>query len=169
MPMRTSLLLLLFLLAGCGYHVQGRQSNLPPDVRLVFVELFDNRTLEPFIENTVTSRISERFSRGRVLQFVGDGSGADAVLSGAVTDYQSDPISYDPQDRILEYRSTMSVTALLRRTSDGQVVWRGGATWTQEYPASRDKALQEDREDAAIRVIAERLADELYSRITSNF
>jgi outer membrane lipopolysaccharide assembly protein LptE/RlpB len=138
-------------------------------VHRVFIELFQNRTLQPLLENEITNAVTERLSRGRALTLVRGADQGDAVLSGMVTFYETVPISYDTQDDIVEYRSTMSIAAVLRRTGNGPVVWSGSVTWNEEYPANRDKALQEDNEAAAIAEISDRLADELYSRVVSNF
>lgn len=165
----AGLLLLLLFMGGCGYHVQGRKSHLPADIRSVLVELFVNRTLEPYLENEVTNAVSERFSRGRAFDLAAGADRAQAALSGIVTAYETRPISYNEQDAILEYRSTMTVDVVLRRTGSGEIVWKGAASWNEEYPANPDKAAQEDNEAAAIRVIAERIADELYSRLVDNF
>ena len=161
--------LFIVLLGGCGYHVEGSASRLPSDVRLLWVELFHNRTLEPFLENAMTDAVTDRFARGRALTLVRSAHQADAVFSGIVTDYETLPISFDRLDRILEYRSTMTVSASVRRVSDGSALWRGTLSWSEGYPAHIDKAVQRDNELAAVRVISERLADTLYSRIIEDF
>lgn len=168
--MRSALVLLLtVLLGGCGYHLQGSRSALPPDVRTVFVEILDNRTLKPFLENEMTYAAIDRFMRSRVLTQVSRPGDADAVFSGTITDYRTYPISYDRFDTILEYRSVMTVSAALHRVQDGKTLWRGTLSWSEDYPAHPDKTTQDDHESSAIRVIAERLADEAYIRIVENF
>jgi len=163
------LLPVLLCLFACGYHFPGNGSNLPPEVRTLCVELFTNRTVEPFLENRVTLNVVDWFARKGRMHLVEDRGRADVVLSGSVIDYRSDSISYDSNDMITEYRSRMTVAATLRQTTDDRVLWKGTLSWSEEYPASLDKGVQEDNEAAAIAVIAERLAQELYFRITENF
>jgi len=169
--MRRLFLLLpgLLCLFACGYHFTGNGKNLYPEVHSLHIELFSNRTVEPFLENRITTSVIDRFARKRPEQVAGDRAGAEAVLTGTVTEYRTDPISYDRNDVITEYRSTMAISATLRQTSDDRVLWKGSLAWSEEYPASLDKAVQEDNEAAAIAIIAERLAQELYFRITENF
>ncbi len=63
----------------------------------------------------------------------------------------------------------MSVNALLRRSSDDRVLWKGVVSWTQAYPAGDEKNIQEDNEAAAIALISRRLAEELYFRLNDDF
>jgi outer membrane lipopolysaccharide assembly protein LptE/RlpB len=166
---RFGLLLAIFLLSGCGYHQPGRSANLPPEVQTLYVELFSNRTTEPLLENFITDRVVDRFARTGRLRLVESRESADAVLSGLVTGYSTASISYDRRDIITEYRSIMTISVVLRQKSDERVIWKGNVDWSEEYPASPDKSAQEDNEAAAIDVICDRLAQELYFRIMENF
>ena len=164
-------LLVLFLaglLAGCGYHRPGRGDNLG-DVHTLYVALFANKTYQPFVENELTNAVTRRFLRTQRWRLVEDAAAADAVFSGTVFDYRSVPVSFDRNDNILEYRSQISVKASLRRTQDGRILWKGDANWSEEYSGGLDKGLQNDLEQVAIRSSAERLADELFYRLTENF
>jgi outer membrane lipopolysaccharide assembly protein LptE/RlpB len=159
----------LLLLTGCGYHFSGRGSNLPSEVQSIYIELFSNRTAEPFLENSITNSVIERFARKRALRPIEKRDIADAILSGVVVGYSTSPISYDRNDVITEYRSTMTINVALRQTADDRILWKGDLDWSEEYPASLDKSVQEDNEAAAIAVIVDRLAQELYYRILENF
>ncbi len=165
----AALLSFLFLLGGCGYHVQGRGGNLPADVHTVFTGIFANKTLEPFIETVISSAVRERLIRGRLLQVVDRPFSADALLIGEVISYSSTPIAYDRSDNISRYVSQTSVSAMLQQTSTNRVLWKGLVSWSEEYPASQDRALQENYEAAAIRASSERIADELYYRLSDGF
>jgi outer membrane lipopolysaccharide assembly protein LptE/RlpB len=167
--MRALLAILFILLAtGCGYGIQGRHSYLPADVQTIFIGSFSNATFRPFLENEMTNATTDRFIRGRALTLVDSPERADVLLRGTVSAYSTVPISYDRLDTILEYRVTMSVDVTLLRPQ-GNVLWRGILTWSEDFPSSLDKSLQEDNERAAIRVAAERLSDELYVRIVEDF
>jgi outer membrane lipopolysaccharide assembly protein LptE/RlpB len=163
------LLFAALLLGGCGYHLPGRGAGLPAEVQTLYIELFSNRTTEPFLENRITDRVTDRFARKRSLRLVEKRDRADAILTGVVTSYLTTPISYDRRDVITEYRSTMTIAVTLRQTADDRVLWKGSVDWSEEYPASLDKSVQEDNEAAAIAGIVDRLSQELYFRIMENF
>jgi outer membrane lipopolysaccharide assembly protein LptE/RlpB len=158
-----------FFLCGCGYHLSGDVNNLPPEIRSLYIELFANRTAEPFLENLITKEVTREFARTRSLHITEDRTRADAVLSGTVTAYSTSPVSFGLNDEITEYRSTMAVDAVLYRASDGKTLWKGSLSWTEEYPSNDDKAVQEDNEAEAIKVIVDRLAENLYRSRADNF
>jgi outer membrane lipopolysaccharide assembly protein LptE/RlpB len=162
-------LLFLLVLGGCGYHLAGRGTALPADLRTLSVVMFKNRTTQPFLENYVTNDVLERFAREGLFELTENSARADAVLSGAITGYSSVPIAYDKNDSIAEYRSTITVNATLRRRSNGRVFWKGNISWSEEYPANLDKTIQYDNEIEAIKIISRRLAEEIYYRVTDNF
>jgi outer membrane lipopolysaccharide assembly protein LptE/RlpB len=167
--MRSGLLCLLILLvSGCGYHLPGR-GGLPADIRTVHVEFFHNATLEPLLERDVTTAVVDRLARSRQLDIVPQIQGADAVLSGTVASYGTAPASYDRNDVVREFRATMSIQATLRAASDERVIWRGMVTWSEDFPASTDKAMQYSQEVATRRIISDRIAGELLVRIAEDF
>ena len=162
------LTVLVLLLAACGYHPVG-QGRFPDGVRTIQVSLFENRTYEPLLEDIVTNQVIEEFSRRRPLRVVSRENKADARLEGAVTGFQVSAISYDQDDRIGQFRATVAIEAALRSFDDGRVLWKGRLSWSQDYPINTDKSVQEDSEAAAVRLIAGRLAQNLYYRMQQNF
>ncbi len=159
----------LLLPAGCGYRLAGQGGSLPGGASRLYIASFANRTAEPFLDTAVSNALSRRFNRSRSLRVVADRSQAEAVLSGEVVSYSSRPLSYDRQDRVREYRSEMKVEAKLTSTADGRVLWQGTVDWQEDYAASDDLALQEDRELAVAEVLSERLADDLFYRLMDDF
>lgn len=169
MRARMLVMILLLALVGCGYHLPGRDNNLPEDINAVFIEIFVNKTTEPFLENRVTNAVTRRFSRKRDLRIEKQRNQADAILSGQITSYTTRPISYDKNDEIKEYRSVMGVTASLSRADTGKIIWKGNVSWRETYPANINLSIQEDSEKAAIVEISDRLSDEIFSRMLEDF
>jgi outer membrane lipopolysaccharide assembly protein LptE/RlpB len=161
--------LLLFGAGGCGYHLQGRSDRLPDDVHTLYVQMIENGTRKPFLENTVTNAVVERFSRHPRLEIVEDRNRADAILRGKIVRYGNGSVSYNRTDQIAEYRSLIVLDAALVRGDGASALWKGTVSWSEEYDTTDDKALQAIRESAAIDSASERLADELYSRIVDAF
>ena len=171
MRIRVLLVLLALAVGGCGYHLSGgEEDRLPGGVQVICIPMFANRTMEHFLENVVSNAVMQRFSRALHVEVVEDPQKADAVLEGVITNYHSGASSYyGSKDQIVEYKAEIECQATLRSTKDKRVIWKGGASWNQEYEASPDRVLEESREEQTQNEIARYLADELFNRLTENF
>ena len=164
-----SLGVLLLCLSGCGYHFPGQAGTLPGGVEKLYIPLFVNRTSEPQLENMMTSRVSEIFLRNSKISQVENLQHAEAILLGTISNYQTRALSYDRNDDIGGYRSTMVVAAVLRQIEIEQLLWEGTVSWSAEYRADKDKSVQEDLERQAIDEITLRLAEELLYQLLDDF
>ncbi|MDY0190335.1 MAG: LptE family protein [Desulfuromonas sp.] len=162
-------LLLVLVASGCGYHLPGSGTSLPEDINTLCIEPFANKTTEPFIETQLTNEVRDQFARRQTMQVVSSDAQADAILSGNVTSYRSNSITYDQNDDITEYRVTMVVEAKLVRSVDSEVIWQGTVQWQEEFYANDDRAEQDYSESEAQETLTRRLAQEVYNRITDDF
>jgi len=164
----TSLALFLCL-AACGYHFPGQGGNLPGGVEKIYIPLFVNKTAEPQLENKLTSRISEVFSRNSNISQVEKKESAEAILEGTIRDYRSTALSYDLNDDIGEYRATMIVDIVLRQPETDELLWEGTASWSEEYSSATNKNDQDGLEKIAIDEITLRLAEEVLYQLLDDF
>jgi hypothetical protein len=168
---RLSILLLAALaLAGCGYLTPGAgDSWAGAGGRTLYVELFANRTAEPYLDSVVTDEVVIQFTRSRLVELTEARGTADLLLGGTVTRFDSSVGAYDADDNISEYRAEMTVRAQLTRRSDGAVLWQGDLARSEVYPATLDKSLQQQGESLAARVVARRIAEDLMARLLTAF
>jgi outer membrane lipopolysaccharide assembly protein LptE/RlpB len=163
-------LLLVLLLSGCGYHVPGvGDAWVGQEGRTLYVELFANRTVEPYLDNVVTEEVSIQLSRSRLVELTEQRGMADLVLDGTVTRFDSSVGAYNDADDISEYTASMTVNARLLRRSDGTVLWQDVVSRSETYSAFVDKSLQQEAESGAARVVARRIAEDLYARLLTTF
>ena len=101
---RFALLLGIFLLAGCGYELEGtlRPRKLEA-VQTISISPFQNHTNEPGLGRAVTKAMRGRFLRDGRLR-VSDSSDADIALEGVVREYRLSPIGFTRADRVQQYR-----------------------------------------------------------------
>jgi outer membrane lipopolysaccharide assembly protein LptE/RlpB len=171
---RTALLLMLLifvssLFSGCGYHSiahdsQGRFG----DGATVSIPIFSNKTYKPNLENILLNDLIGEFAKRSGLRVV-ERDVADYTLSGEVLNYGKVAVSYTGYDIVKEYTATITVVAALRKNSNQKVIWKGEVSWSQDFPASSDIAILQNSEDAAIQVICQRLAQQLYLKINEDF
>jgi outer membrane lipopolysaccharide assembly protein LptE/RlpB len=167
---RLTFLWFLLLAAGCGYHVPAAgDAWLGQQGRTLHVELFANRTVEPYLDTIVTDEVSSQFARSRLVDLVEDRAGADLVLAGTVTAFDSQPVAYDADDNISEYNAHMTVKARLIHRCDGAVLWQTELQRSETYAAQLDKSQQQGEESLAARIVARRIAEDLLARLLAAF
>lgn len=162
-------LVLLFCLLGCGYHFPGQSGTLPGNVEKIYISLFENKTSEPSLENTLTNRISEVFSRNNYISQVEKRDEAEALLQGTIRSYTSRALSYDSDDDIGKYRATIVVDVVLKKILDEETLWTGTVNWSEDYSSSSDKNNQQDLEQSAIDEMTLRLAEEILYELLDDF
>ncbi|SEA47668.1 Outer membrane lipoprotein LptE/RlpB (LPS assembly) [Desulfuromusa kysingii] len=168
--MKSAFFLLLFLfLAGCGYHFPGQGGTLPEGVEKVYIQLFTNKTSQPQLDNKLTSRVSEVFSRNNKISQVEHIGQAEAILEGTIRSYSSRALSYDSNDDIGEYRATMVVDVTLKKPNTEAPIWTGTVSWSEEYSSSANKNDEDDLEQNAINEITLRMAEEILYKMLDDF
>ena len=164
-----AVILLLLVLAGCGYHFAGHGNSLPGEVSRVYLPLFANRTLKPQLENLLSNEVGMALARNGNIIEVRSKELAEAVLQGTVSSYATTAIAYDKNDDISEYRAKLTIEVSLRSIADGRLLWQGTVAWSEDYLADNDKARQRELERDAVEKLSRRIADELLSRMLDDF
>lgn len=167
-----ALLLALALggLAGCGYSLVGQGTNVPEDVREVYLSPIENRTQRQRLDQIVTEAIAREISKRRRFSLVSEREGADADLSGAVVGFGLTPISFDDQGRADEYEISVTAQVVFERLPGGEVLWRADHyRFRETYDVDITEAGFLDREEEAIRVATERFAETLVSDLLTGF
>ena len=135
MPMYVFLMALLvsLLVAGCGYTTH---SLLPPNFKSIYVDNFTNsikisaeqtdqrmyRGYRPGMETELTTAVKNKFLWDGNLKLAPQSS-ADLVLSGSLMDYRREPLRYDDNMNIQEYRVVLIINIKLEDVKAGKVVW----------------------------------------------
>ncbi|HJX29835.1 MAG TPA: LPS assembly lipoprotein LptE [Thermoanaerobaculia bacterium] len=107
------------ILSGCGYALVGRGSNLPEDIREVYIRPLENRTPRSQVEQELTRAIAEELVQRQRFAVVGNAEEADAELSGAVVFYGATPITFDAEGRATEYEIAITAQIVFKRTGPG--------------------------------------------------
>lgn len=113
-----------WLLVGCGYHFEGTQLGLPPEVRSISVGQIDNRSHEYGLEKLLAFALErEILARGQI-RWEPRPEAGDAVLSGTIRQVTVRPVAFNSRDQAMQYEVVLSVDLALKRTGDGQVLWQ---------------------------------------------
>lgn len=168
--MRIVLLFFVVVLAGCGYHTPGSSDNwVGGDARIVYVELLENRTSEPYLENYLTDALVAELSRSRLLVLTEKKVSAQVVLSGTIMEFDSNALAYGGTDQITDYRATLQVAVQLTRAGNKEILWKSELQRTEDYLAKVDKNLELEGERFAARQVSQRLAEDICAALLNNF
>lgn len=168
---------LALTVAGCGYNLVGRASNIPEDIRTVHVETLENGTPRTQVEQILTQAIIDEMVTRRRFNVVNEAADADAVLRGTVVGFSVRPLTFDPNG--LADNFEISITADMtfqrvpsggQRAEDAEVIWRNARyLFRQDYPLEQAGVDYFDRENLAIEETSVRFAQTLVTDLLEGF
>ena len=127
------------------------------------IPVFENKTLEPIVEEELTPVVIREFLRDSRIEVVSR-SQAGLVLQGSVTSYKESPLSFDQDQNVLEYRITV-VTHLILVRQFSEILWERDITESAEYRASSDVMSTRVAKLLALQEIARNLAQDAADRV----
>lgn len=146
--------------AGCGYKLSGGVS-LPPHIRAVAVQPFDNRTTRPEIEQRVTEAVTAELNKRSRIRVTTGATDADAVLEGAITSYRTTPVQFGSSGRQNRTEAIVTLQATLRDTTNDTVLWsQSGLVFKEQFDVVESGAFF-DQETVALDDIARGAAEVL--------
>ncbi len=163
-------ILFISLLAGCGYHTPGSSDSwVGGDARILYLQLFENQTTEPYLENYITDALVAELARTRLVELTENQALAEVMLVGEVKDFSSSARAYGTSDQITDYLATMTVSVRLLDKESNEILWQGNLKRSEDYLATVNKNLQLEGERQAARQVSKRLAEDIYSNLLNSF
>jgi outer membrane lipopolysaccharide assembly protein LptE/RlpB len=153
--------------SACGYRFAG-SGNLPEGIQTIAIDIFENRTTETGLENTITNDLIYEFTRkGRSVQK--NRKKADAILTGVIESERISTISRQSQQSALARR--VEITVSLKLTgSDGRVKWSASnVSASEDYDVATDRQVTDINKRKAIENLSKKLAERVYNRLTEDF
>ncbi|MFH0935381.1 MAG: LptE family protein [Candidatus Omnitrophota bacterium] len=132
--MPVPVVLFIALIAGCGYTTRSMISN---KYKTIYITPFINkiditsdadtgnryRLYYPRLETDVTRSVINKFLFDGNLKPVKEQT-ADLVLKGEVTAFRKDPVSYNADDDVTEYRISVQVNISLWDVKEKKLLWQ---------------------------------------------
>ncbi len=123
--------------SGCGYALAGRGSFLPAYIRTVGIPQLENATTFFQVEQILTDRIRTEFIGRGKYAVVPQATGADAVLTGAITGISVQPVALTETQLASRYRFTMTMRVRFTDARTNEVLWfNDSLSFSQEYDLS---------------------------------
>ena len=158
------ILLLTLSLSACGYRLAGRGGHIPDEIKSVAIPVFENKTMEPVIEEEFTPMIIREFIKDSRIKVV-DRTEADLVLGGSVNSYKESPLSFDQNQEELEYRITVTTHLKITRQKINNIIWEKDIIKSSEYKVSSNVMTTRTSKLLALKEIAKNLSEEVTDRV----
>lgn len=164
------LVLAAVLPAGCGYRFSPGGENIDPDIHLVYIDDFDNKTTQPYLEIYFRNAFSDQFRRVSRFRLAGSRAAADAGLRGSINALTLSPLSYTKSDFATEERATVTISMLFQ-DRDKEIIWRNDSfSDYQDYTIDPHNAtVTEQNRRAALQRLADKMAERCFRYIMSGF
>jgi len=166
-------------LAGCGYHVAGRNDALRKTVHVIAVPALENKTASYRIEQRPTAATIHQFLAATPYKIVSSDSGADAVLRAKVLAVEAVPLLFITTPATATQPSTTRATTMLitmkceltlTEAGTEKVLYRNdNFVFRNEYEISTDVKSFFEEQDPALDRMAQDFAKRLVAAITENF
>jgi outer membrane protein assembly factor BamB len=91
-------------------------------IKSVAIPLFENRTTESGLRESLTDRLSQAFVDDNTLRVVPEAT-ADGVLRGAVVSYRREAYTYSEAEVVSEYIVYVGVDVEFVERKSGKVIW----------------------------------------------
>jgi hypothetical protein len=187
--------LAIVALQACGYNFPGEGRTLPGGATSIYVAKFDNRTRDAGLENFVLEAMQTEVARRGQFALEQDRSAAQLALEGTILSIEKRPVAFSSSDEALQYQTYVTVSAVLRNTQSGNVVWRisalregesygavantvvtdspdfltGSTLNPRDLEQLSDVQLSEAQEREALDRVLENLSRDLYNAMVENF
>lgn len=147
--------LLLVTITGCGYTTRSMISGR---FRTIYITPFVNkvditnetyastkyRIYRPRLETDITKSVTNRFLFDGNLKPVKE-EAADLILKGELIEFRRDPLRYDANDAVSEYRINLVVNISLWDKRENKLVWQENSfTGDSSYFTTGAQAKSED-------------------------
>ena len=157
-----------FLFSGCGYHLVGTGSSLPPHLKTIFISIFKNTSSQPEIHRELTSAVLESFISDGRLDVVKKND-ADLVMDATLIFYQKRNVSFGSQDLvsniILEFGVRLKVTDQVKN----KIFMEKELKTQWDYKSTSDIATTERARLEAIALAFQDLGRRLVSLLVDQF
>jgi len=161
----------IFLAPACGYHVGGRAVLIPDTVHTISVSAFSNSTVRNTLARLLPDDITREFHSRTRYTIVSDPAQADAVLTGALTNFNSMGTTTDPvTGRATSAQVVVALQITLTERKTGKVLYsQPHYEFRERYEVATDPKVYFDESGTAIERVARDVAHSVVSGILEAF
>lgn len=156
--------------SGCGYTLVGRASNLPPEVRTVYLAAFKNETQRIGVDQILGRAVADELVGRPRLEVVSSAETADAIIEGTVSSFTLVPVSFDAEGRASEYEVLITANLAFKRRDPEAVIWANDRyAFRDSFPVESAEVGLLDQETRAIEATADKFAETVVTDLLEGF
>lgn len=162
---RTFLLACAVLIAaGCASYRVGPVNGETAGARGITVNLFQNKTFEPRLSETVAFSLRRKLQRDGLYRLETHEDG-DVILSGTILEYIRTPLSFEPTDILTprDYNITLRAEVIATERASGKVILKREFAGTTSVRAVENRDVAETQAEP---LLAEDLARNITAALT---
>jgi hypothetical protein len=156
---------IITLIPGCKYY-SFTGASIPPQLETISVQFFENRApiVNPSLSQELTDALKDRFQARTPLRLTNDLGDAD--FEGTITDYRTQPVSVQADERANLERLTISVRVTYTNTADPELNFETSFSRHEDYDARQGlQAVEAD----LVRKIIDQLTEDIFNRAFVNW
>jgi outer membrane lipopolysaccharide assembly protein LptE/RlpB len=159
----TILLILLTLIASCGYRF-GYPDN--KNIAKIYLPYLKNNTSEPWLDNYFIEELKRELILHPNVKVVFENE-AEYFIDGKILDFKKTSISYSSSDKTLEYRLELKVNIIVKNKY-GKILKQKTFYWNREYASGYtgkrnfDVGASEAKKKEFLKKICAEIAGEIY-------
>lgn len=160
------------LLTGCGYHVAGASTHVPPGVRTLAVPIFRTRAQQYHTETAFTAAVIHELNirtRYRIVN-TDEANASDAILQGTILSESVAPLTYDSSSGATSsYLITVQAKIVLTG-SDGKVLYTNDKfLFRDQFQSTQDLSAFIQEDSPAVQRLARNFAQAMVSDLMNSF
>ena len=163
----NSLLLLFFLILGCGYY-SFSGSALPSHIRTIAVPMFGNKTSEFGVREDITDALIEQFTQDNTLKVV-DQRSADSMIRGEIENIREQAGAYNQNEQVSEIKVYVTVSAAFEDLKKKEVIWEEQITQWGTYNPDLTTADGSTTREDAIKEAIEKIVADVFNKTVSGW
>lgn len=166
------LLSAVVFLAGCGYHVSGSPTHIPPGIHTLAIPVFKNNTQSYHTEAAFTQAVIHEMNTRTSYRVVNtsDATKSDAILRGTILTETVAPLTYDSSSgQTSSYLITLTARVTLTG-ADGKLLYSNSKfSFRQQYQSTQDLGAFIQEDTPAVSRLAKDFAQQLVSDMLESF
>lgn len=156
-----------------GVEIQSNPKLLPQNIKKIAVPTFVNNTVQYGLEEKLTLQVRQEFLRNGRLELVDDKT-ADGKLVGEIGRYILEPLTYDINHVVEEYKLWILINLKFYEKDAGTGTWKESPLWEEKNLEGMYRFFAATKpggstEEDARNIIWDRLARDIVIRTVKGF